>query len=56
MAAVKTIIWPTDFSDLSKNSISWAKRLAAVLDAEIHCVYALEEVTYTYPVSKVSAR
>ncbi len=51
MAAVKTIIWPTDFSDLSKNSISWAMRLAAFLDAEIHCVYALEEVTYAYPVA-----
>lgn len=43
MTDVKTVIFPTDFSDVSMRSLGWAKRLAAVLDARLHCVHTVEE-------------
>jgi nucleotide-binding universal stress UspA family protein len=43
MADIKTVVYPTDFSDVSLRSLPWAKRLAAVLDAELHCVHTVEE-------------
>jgi nucleotide-binding universal stress UspA family protein len=43
MADVKTVIFPTDFSDVSLMSLTWAKRLAAVLDAQLHCIHTVEE-------------
>lgn len=49
MAAVKNIICPTDFSDLSCDSIPWVKQFADEMDANIHCIYVLQEVNYIYP-------
>ena len=42
MGNAKAIIFPTDFSDLSTASWPWVQRLAAVLDAEVHCIYVVE--------------
>jgi len=42
MGNAKAIIFPTDFSDLSEASWPWVQRLAAVLDAEVHCIYVVE--------------
>ncbi|MGI9331008.1 MAG: universal stress protein [Gammaproteobacteria bacterium] len=41
--AKSTVVFPTDFSDLSLKALPLARRMAAVLDAELHCVYAVEE-------------
>ncbi|MBS93300.1 MAG: hypothetical protein CL799_02470 [Chromatiales bacterium] len=37
------MICSTDFSDFSLGSFPWAKRLAAILDAELHIIYVVEE-------------
>jgi nucleotide-binding universal stress UspA family protein len=42
MGDAKAIIFPTDFSDLALDSWPWVQRLAAVLDAQVHCVYVVE--------------
>ena len=41
--ANNVIIFPTDFSELSLKALHIAKRMASVMDAELHCVYAVEE-------------
>lgn len=41
--AANVIVLPTDFSELSLKALPLARRMAAVLDAELHCVYAVEE-------------
>jgi len=41
--ANSAVVFPTDFSDLSLKALPLARRMAAVLDAELHCVYAVEE-------------
>lgn len=43
MSGRKSVICSTDFSDLSLGGLPWAKRLAAILDAELHCVHVVEE-------------
>jgi len=43
MSNSKPIVFPTDFSELSLAALPWAKRMAAVLDTTLHCVYAMEE-------------
>jgi len=43
MSADKTLVFPTDFSDASLAAIPWARRLAAVLDADVHCICVVEE-------------
>ena len=43
MAGNAVIVFPTDFSDSSLQALSLARRMAAVLDAELHCVYTVEE-------------
>jgi nucleotide-binding universal stress UspA family protein len=43
MSEVKTIVIPTDFSEASLVALSWAKQFAAMFDADLHCVYVLEE-------------
>jgi universal stress protein A len=35
-------VLPIDFSEQSLAALPWAKRMAAVLDAEIHCIYTVE--------------
>ena len=42
MASQNTIILPVDFSELSAAALPWARRMAAVMDAEIHCIYVVE--------------
>lgn len=36
------IVLPIDFSELSLAALPWARRMAAVMDAEIHCIYTVE--------------
>ncbi len=43
MAEVKTVVFPTDFSDLSLQGLQWAKRMADERDAVLHCIYVVEE-------------
>lgn len=43
MADKTVIVFPTDFSELSRAALPWARRMASVLGAELHCVYAVEE-------------
>ena len=49
MAEVRTIIYPTDFSAISQESIPWVKLLAVDLGAVIHCVYVVQEPNLYYP-------
>jgi nucleotide-binding universal stress UspA family protein len=42
MTSQNTIIVPIDFSELSEASLPWARRMAAVLGAEIHCIFVVE--------------
>lgn len=42
MANQNTIILPVDFSELSEAAVPWAQRMAAVLDAEIRCIFVVE--------------
>ncbi len=37
------IVFPTDFSTASLGGLSWAKRMARVLESELHIIYAVEE-------------
>jgi nucleotide-binding universal stress UspA family protein len=43
MTVANNIVYPTDFSELSLKSLPWAKRMAAVLRAELHCIYVVQE-------------
>ena len=43
MADKNAVVFPTDFSEASLQALPWARRMASVLDAELHCVYAVEE-------------
>lgn len=43
MASKSVIVFPTDFSDVSVAALPLAKRMAAVMNADLHCVYAVEE-------------
>ncbi|RMF94635.1 MAG: universal stress protein [Gammaproteobacteria bacterium] len=43
MAGNGAIVFPTDFSEESLAALPLAKRMAAVMDAQLHCVYIVEE-------------
>jgi nucleotide-binding universal stress UspA family protein len=43
MADSGVIIFPTDFSETSRGALQWAKRMASILGAELHCLYVVEE-------------
>ena len=43
MADKKAIVFPTDFSEISLAALPLAKRMASVMDAQLHCVYTVEE-------------
>jgi len=43
MADNQTIVFPTDFSEASLTALPWARRMGAVLGADLHIVYAVEE-------------
>jgi universal stress protein A len=43
MAISSVIVFPTDLSELSRGALRWAKRMASITDAELHCLYVVEE-------------
>jgi nucleotide-binding universal stress UspA family protein len=43
VAQSNVVVFPTDFSESSLSALQWAKRLAAILDAELHCLFVVEE-------------
>lgn len=43
MAGKSVIVVPTDFSELSRAALPWARRMAEQMQAEIHCIYVVEE-------------
>ncbi len=43
MAGKNVIVVPTDFSELSQAALPWARRMAEQMQAEIHCIYVVEE-------------
>lgn len=43
MATRNIIVFPTDFSPRSKSAISWVHQMADQLNAEVHCLYVVEE-------------
>ncbi len=43
MADKGVVVFPTDFSELSLASLPWARRMADVLQARVHCLYVVEE-------------
>lgn len=43
MADKKVIVFPTDFSAASLAALPWARQMAGLLGAEIHCLYVVEE-------------
>jgi nucleotide-binding universal stress UspA family protein len=43
MASKNVIVLPTDFSELSLAALPWAQRMAGYMQAEIHCIYVVEE-------------
>ncbi len=43
MSQANIIVYPTDFSDASLAAIPWTKRMVSVLDADLHCVFVVED-------------
>lgn len=43
MANKNVIVFPTDFSELSLAALPWARRMADQMQADIHCIYVVEE-------------
>jgi nucleotide-binding universal stress UspA family protein len=43
MADQDIIILPTDFSTVSVAAVEWGRRMAAILNAQLHALYVLEE-------------
>jgi nucleotide-binding universal stress UspA family protein len=37
------VVFPTDFSETSAAALPWVRRMAQQLDAEVHCIYVVEE-------------
>jgi universal stress protein A len=42
MSDSNAIVLPIDFSELSMAAVPWAKRMAAVTNGTVHCVYTVE--------------
>ena len=42
MSDSNSIVLPIDFSELSMAAVPWAKRMAAVTNGAVHCVYTVE--------------
>jgi universal stress protein A len=42
MSDGNAIVLPIDFSELSMAAVPWAKRMAAVTNGVVHCVYTVE--------------
>jgi nucleotide-binding universal stress UspA family protein len=43
MPTKNVIVFPTDFSELSASALPWVRRMAEQLDADVHCIYVVEE-------------
>jgi universal stress protein A len=43
LAAHDVIVFPTDFSPRSLAALPWLRRMAALLQAEVHVIYVIEE-------------
>lgn len=43
MATKNAVLFPTDFSERSLAALPWARRMADQLQADIHCLYVVEE-------------
>lgn len=43
MAARNVIVLPIDFSERSLGVMPWARRMAEQMQADIHCIYVVEE-------------
>jgi nucleotide-binding universal stress UspA family protein len=41
--ANETILFPTDFSDLSLASLDWARQMTRMFGAELHCLFVVDE-------------
>lgn len=41
--AIRRILWPTDFSDLSLYALRYARNVVEVRRAELHCVHVVDE-------------
>ena len=42
MSDKNIVVLPIDFSKQSQAALPWARRMAAVINAELHCVYTVE--------------
>ena len=42
MSDSNAIVLPIDFSELSMAAVPWAKRMAAVTNGTVHCIYTVE--------------
>jgi nucleotide-binding universal stress UspA family protein len=40
-----TILYTTDFSDLSLAALDWARKMAGLFQAELHCLFVVDEPT-----------
>jgi nucleotide-binding universal stress UspA family protein len=43
MPSKNVVVYPTDFSETSSAALPWVRRMAQQLDAEVHCIYVVEE-------------
>jgi universal stress protein A len=42
MAGEKVIVLPIDFSEISQAAVPWGRRMAAITDGVLHCIYTVE--------------
>ena len=42
MSDSNIIVLPIDFSDFSQAAVPWARRMAAMTNGKIHCIYSIE--------------
>jgi len=47
MLNLRNILYPTDFSDLSRCALPYAVRMARQFESQLHCLHVLDE-TYQY--------
>jgi nucleotide-binding universal stress UspA family protein len=42
MSDSNIVVLPIDFSEFSRAAVPWARRLAAMTNGKVHCIYAVE--------------
>ena len=50
MTEQNRIVFSTDFSAASLAALTWARKMCEDLDAELHCITAVQEPRFLYPV------